>query len=216
MSKYILLLLTLCQIISCSDKDNTKNITGEIKNNAKIKQRPTNDLVSKEGVLLQLKSKKAILDNLKAQKKLELEVLVKEPNKDKLTLVINEQWPEEVETTFNIWKNSEGKVIVVGEYPFSESGDWDIEYLHYFNKKGKIFSFERNTHFFNSICTEGVAHEAIVEFYDTDLKKIDRKYNLVDEAKKELKKENCVMNYDFAYVVNHNLKNYLKKINYRS
>jgi len=216
MSKNIFLLLLLLQILSCSDKKTIKNISGELKSSSNIKQQPASDLVSTEEVLAQLKSKKAGLDTLMAHKKLRLEVFVKEPKKENLTLVKNEQWPEEIETTYNIWKNSQGQVIVIGEYPFSESGDWDIEYLHYYDDKGKIFSFERSTNFFNSICTEGVAYENIVEFYNPDFIKINRSYSLVDEARKNLKKEDCVMNYDFQFSINNNLRDYLKKINYRS
>jgi len=216
MSKNLLLLLLLFQILSCSDKKRTEEIPAELKSSSQVKLQSINDLMSTEEVIAQLKNKKSRIDTIMAHKELILEVLVKEPNKKKLTLVKIEQWPKEIETTYNIWKNVEGQVIVVGEYSTSESGDWDIEYLHYFDNNGKIFSFERNTNFFNSICTEGVAYENIVEFYNSDFIKINSAYSLFDESRENLKKEDCVMNYDFPYSINNNLKEYLKKINYRS
>jgi hypothetical protein len=216
MSKNPLLFILMFQILSCSDKKRNKAIPVKSESSSQVRQKPINELTSTEEIIPQLKNKKARIDTLMAHKELRLEVLVKEPNKGKLTLVKNEQWPEEIETTYNIWENAEGQVIVVGEYPLSESGDWDIEYLHYFDNNGKIFSFERNTNFFNSICTEGVAYESLVEFYNSDFIRINSTTSLVDEARKNLKKEDCVMNYDFPYSINKNLKEYLKKINYRS
>jgi len=109
-----------------------------------------------------------------------------------------------------------GKIKLIGEFPYSESGDWNIGYAHYFENKGRTFSFERKTNFLNSICTDGVAYEIIVEFYNSDFNRVDRIYYLVDENNKELVKKDCTLNYDYPYKVSNNLKSYLKRINYGS
>lgn len=217
MMRCITILLILFITVSCSDISDTKQVSSDLKtdlNEEKINR--STELLPEPDILERLKGQKSQIDTLAARKELKFEVLVKEPNKEKLTIVINQQWPEIVETTFNIWRNSEGQIKRIGEYPFSESGDWNIGYEHYFDKNGKTFSFERNTNFFNSICTDGVAYEKIIEFYNSDFNRLDRIYSLTDKGKQELKKEDCVMNYDYPYDVSNNLENYIKRINYGS
>jgi hypothetical protein len=210
--KYILL---LSLFISCQQKSEKKKITSDLKSDLiKDEINRASEFLPEPGIYERLKGQKMNIDNLESQNKLKLEVFVKEPNKETLTLVINENWPEIIETTYNVWKNENENIVKIGEFPFSESGDWEIEYEHYFDKKGRTFVFERNTSFFNSICAEGIAYEKITEFYNLDFNRIDRNYSLIDKNKTELKKENCEMNYDFPFEVYNNLKNYQNEINY--
>jgi hypothetical protein len=207
--KYILILFIF---VSCQQKSKTKILTSDLQTDLKVDR--LNELLSEPDIIERLIDQKIIIDTLQSQNKLKLEVLVKEPNKEKLTIVLNENWPETIEKTYNIWKNENGNIVLIGEFPTSESGDWDIEYLHYFDKKEKIFAFQRNTNFFNSMCTQGVAYEKIVEYYNSNFNRIKRNYSLFGKNKKGLKKEDCTMNYDYPFEVYYNLKSYLKKINY--
>jgi hypothetical protein len=210
--KYILILFIF---VSCQQKSETKKITSDLQTDIKEdKVNRSNELLPEPDIIERLKGQKIIIDTLQSQNKLKLEVLVKEPNKEKLTIVLNENWPETIETTYNIWKNEKGNIILIGEFPTSESGDWYIEYLHYFDKKEKTFVFQRTTNFFNSMCADGVAYEKIVEYYNSDFNRIERNYSLADKNKKELKKEDCAMHYDYPFEISNNLKSYLNKINY--
>jgi hypothetical protein len=210
--KYILILFIF---VSCQQKSETKKITSDLQTDIKKdKVNRSNELLPEPDIIERLKGQKIIIDTLQSQDKLKLEVLVKEPNKEKLKIVLNENWPETIETTYNIWKNENGNIILIGEFPTSESGDWYIEYLQYFDKKEKTFAFQRNTNFFNSMCTDGVAYEKITEYYNSDFNRIERNYSLTDKNKKELKKDDCAMYYDYPFEVSDNLKSYLKKINY--
>lgn len=167
-------------------------------------------------VLETLKVKKALTDTLVATNILTVEILVKEPGNKKLVVVVNENFPEEVEVTYNILRNADGKILLVGEYPYSESGDWDIGYEHYFDESGLTFSFQKRTNFFNSFCTDGVAYENVVEYYDSSFNRLHQAYSLIDENKQTLKKEECEFPYDYPYEVSNSLKEYLKRINYGS
>jgi len=210
--KYILIIFIF---ISCQQKSETKKITSDLQTDIKEdKVNRSTELLPEPDLIERLEGQKIIIDTLLSQKKLKLEVLVKEPNNEKLTIVLNENWPETIETTYNIWKNENGNIILIGEFPNSESGDWYIEYLQYFDKNEKVFVFQRNTNFFNSMCTDGVAYEKITEYYNSDFNRIERNYSLTDKNKKELKKDDCAMYYDYPFEVSDNLKNYLKKINY--
>jgi len=210
--KYILILFIF---VSCQQKSETKKITSDLQTDIKEdKVNRSNELLPEPDIIERLKGQKIIIDTLQSQNKLKLEVLVKEPNKEKLTIVLNENWPETIETTYNIWKNEKGNIILIGEFPTSESGDWYIEYLHYFDKKEKTFVFQRTTNFFNSMCADGVAYEKIVEYYNSDFNRIERNYSLADKNKKELKKEDSAMHYDYPFEISNNLKSYLNKINH--
>ena len=110
---------------------------------------------SEQDIFEKLKYQKATIDSLFNHNKDKLLIFVKLADKDELEQITNGKFPENVETTFNILKDSFGKVITVSEFPFSESGDWNIILTLYFDKDGKTFAFERQTNFFNSICTDG-------------------------------------------------------------
>lgn len=213
--RYSSILFILILILSCSDKVKIKKVSSDFK--ADLKDEKSNrltELIPEPDILVRLQGMKSKIDTLVTHEKLKLEVLAKEPAKETLTVVIDEQWSEVAETFFSIWRDPKGKIKLIGEYPFSESGDWTIAYLHYFDTNGKVFSFERNTNFYNSICTDGLANENIIEFYNSDFNRIDRIYSLTGKQNLELKKEDCVLNYDYPYEVSNNLENYLKSINY--
>jgi hypothetical protein len=119
----------------------------------------TNRLLPEPDIIERLKYQKTTIDTLFNHSKDKLIVLVKLVDKDEPIQIINGKFPDNVESTFNLLKDSLGQIISASEFPFSESGDWNIIYTHYFDKTGKTFAFERQTNFFNSVCSEGVAYE---------------------------------------------------------
>src|SRR5690606_579000 len=100
-------------------------------------------------------------------------------------------------------------IVATFESPSSESGDWNIVYTHYFDSEGKTFAFERQTYFYNSMCTEGLAHEIITNFYNNDFSVLDKKYQLTDEYGKNLHKDSCQFPYDYSYEISENSEDYL-------
>lgn len=192
---YILTIL-LGLFSSCNSNDSTTSSTSR--------------LVSEPDILERLKYQKTIIDTLFNQRKDKLIVLAKLADKDEPIQIKNGNFPDNVETTFNILKDSLGRVITASEFPFSESGDWNIILTHYFDKDGKTFAFERQTNFFNSICTDGVAYETQTEFYDSDFQLIDKMYKLVDEKNKTLQKDSCQFPYDYEYKVSADIDKYLQ------
>lgn len=170
----------------------------------------TSRLVPEPDILERLKYQKTNIDTLFNQSKDKLIVLAKLADKGETIQIKNGNFPDNVETTFNILKDSLGRVITSSEFPFSESGDWNIILTHYFDKDGKTFAFERQTNFFNSICTDGVAYETQTEFYDSDFQLIDKMYKLVDEKNKTLQKDSCQFPYDYEYKVSADIDKYLK------
>ncbi len=168
----------------------------------------TSRLLPEPNILERLKYQKTTIDTLFKHSKDKLIVLAKLVDKDELIQINNGNFPDNVETTFNILKDSLGQIITASEFPFSESGDWNIILTHYFDKDGKTFAFERQTNFFNSICTDGVAYETQTEFYNSDFQLIDKMFKLVDQKNKTLQKGSCQFPYDYEYKVSADIDKY--------
>lgn len=161
-----------------------------------------------------LRKKKVEIDNYIKKHPKALVLLAKVPKKKELVRVKNEKWPDEVEYSYNVLKDSTGKVIFIMQSPFSESGDWDITYSYYFDPSGEIFCFERFTGFFNSGCTEDAAHEIITKYYDPKFALVSSLYKLTDSKNKPLNKSKCVFNYDFkGYKIYKRVDDCLKSFN---
>ena len=125
-------------------------------------------------------------------------VYVKIQKKNGLLKVINKNFPENVETSYNVFRDKSNRIISVLESPYSESGDWDVEYVHYFDSDGKTIAFERRTGFFNSECTNDAAHEVICHYYNPAFTEISKVYKLTDSKGKTLNKSKCTFNYEFT------------------
>lgn len=128
-------------------------------------------------------------------------VFAKLVDKDELVPIVEENYPENMETTFSMLKDSSGNIITASEIPVSQSGDWYIVFTHYFDKYGKTFAFERQTNFFTSICTEGVAYETKTVYYDDNFETVSDQYKLIDANNQPLNKDSCGHAYNFEYKV---------------
>jgi hypothetical protein len=124
-------------------------------------------------------------------------VLAKVKGQDDLLRVINENWPENIETTFNILKNQNGQIIYIGEFPTSESGDWDLELKHYFADNGRIVAFEKRLAYFNDNCGDGIVVEKQIELYDNLFKVLKTTNTLTDKSGKALSETECGNAYDW-------------------
>jgi hypothetical protein len=167
--------------------------------------------------LADLKQEKKRIDKLAADTS-KLIVLAKIPGKDTPVKVVNDKYPDEVETTYNLLMDDNGNIIYTVEIPFSDSGDWDISYKSYFDKNGRLFAFEREAGFFNSQCTKndvGAAHEKLTRYYNGS-QPVDSIYQLVGDDKKPLIKSKCTFYYNFPYkvITNINLFLYQKRISH--
>jgi len=167
-------------------------------------------LTQKQEYIDSLKSEKIVIDTLFNQNKDKLLIFVKFGDNNEIMQIQNENYPNNITSTFNILKDSEGKIITISEFPFSESGDWNIIFTHYFDKDGKTFAFEKQANFFNSICTDGVAYENQTKYYSTDFQLIDDKYSLIDQNGKELTILNCQFPYNFDYKIFKDISEFLQ------
>ena len=171
----------------------------------------TSRLLPEPDINERLKYQKALIDTLYNHNKDKVKVLVKLVDKDELVEEKNNEFDEiSCEKTFWLLQDTLNKIITISEQPFSVSGDWNIVLTHYFDKDGKTFAFEKQTNFFNSICTDEVAYETLTEFYNSDFKLIDKMYKLVDKNNKPLQKDSCQFPYDYEYKISADLDKYLQ------
>ncbi len=150
------------------------------------------------------------IDSLFNQNKERLIVFAKIAGQEQPIRITNRKFPEQVHTTFNILKDSSGNIITISEIPYSESGDWTIILTHYFDKTGKTFAHKRQADFFNSICTDGVAHEMRVEYYDSYGKLLEKIQTLMDDKKNPLPKDSCQFPYEYEYRISKDLGKYVQ------
>jgi len=121
----------------------------------------------------------------------ELIVLVQVKGQASLQRVINENWPDNLEITYNLLKDKKGKIIYLGEFPTSESGDWTLELKHYFADNGKLIAFEKRLSYFNENCGDGIVVEQQVELYDNEFKIIKTTKTLTDNSGHPLSEKEC-------------------------
>jgi hypothetical protein len=109
--------------------------------------------------------------------------------------------PVGMTTTYQVLRDGADHVVLVIESPVSESGDWSIAVAHYFDAQGRTYAFERRAAFFNSLCTDGLAHERSTRYYDHDGRELGSRHDLHDAAGHPLKREDCEFPYDFPYTM---------------
>jgi hypothetical protein len=142
------------------------------------------------------KERLEIENQIKADK---LIILVKVKGQAELKKVIDQNWPEDIETTYNIFKDQRGQIIYLGEFPTSQSGDWSLGLKHYFGDNGKLIAFEKRLSYFNEDCTDGAVIETIIELYDNDFKIIKTTKTQTDNKGRELKVKDCGHAYNWTF-----------------
>lgn len=167
-------------------------------------------MVRETDITERLKAEKSAIDSFYFDNVSNGLVFAKLENVTEPVAVFSDSFPANTETGFIILKDSAGNIISTSEVPVSISGDWYIVLTHYFDLQGKTFAFERQTNFFNSLCTSGVAYETKTEYYDSKFNMIDSQYILVDEDDKALVKDSCQFPYDSPYTVAHDIDAYLE------
>ena len=197
MKKSAYLLLILVSIIGSCHSNNS---------------RPTQDTTRADStdMLDRLKKTTESIDTMFDKNKNKLIVFANIDGEGEPILITDGKFPGKVHLTINILKDSSGNIIRISEIPFSESGDWTIILTHYFDKAGKTFAHKRQADYYNSICTDGMAHDVRVEYYDSNNKLLEKTQTLVDDKKNPLLKDSCQFPYEYEYKISEDLGKYLQ------
>ncbi|WP_192822561.1 hypothetical protein [Rufibacter sp. LB8] len=221
MKKISILLFLLFTIYACAPKQDDSNDNTQPVVEAEVTTYPSglkNSLVQKKATIdsiFQLELQDTILTLSRKQ----FQVWVKLPSRGFVQVFNN--WPEEIESTFNLLFDNQGRLVRVSEMPFSESGDWDMMFSHYFTAEGKTFAFEKEVSAFNTSCPndeylEGVTREKIIQIYSPSFTMIDSTYKMTDEAGKDITKRKCQLEVESDVKVFKDLPTYLtgNKLNF--
>lgn len=122
-------------------------------------------------------------------------------NKKPLRVKNFDRAPGNLETSYNLYRDSLGVVRFVLESPFNKSGDYLNTFAHYFDDQGRTFAFVRTSNFFHSQCTSGAASEISAYFFDQHQQVIQKMYELKASDGKPLHPDSCVFKYRKAYKI---------------
>lgn len=135
-----------------------------------------------------LKQKKEAMDDYEFKHRKDLIFLIKLEGKKNLVRVKEGDWPDNTEYIYTILKGPTGEIMLIGESPYSQSGDWYIECKHYFNIDGKTFAFSKRESVFDDSVKGGVAMETYSWFYNDKFQIIKNDYRLTDKDDKLIKR----------------------------
>lgn len=111
--------------------------------------------------------------------------------------ITNSLLPKNIQTTYNVLVDDPiDKTLLVGIYPYSESGDWFLEHVYYFDDNDQIFAYNHQLNFFNGICAS-IIQQKTLYYFDQDSKEIFKEYTLTDESGVDLTNKDCVFNYPY-------------------
>ena len=189
MKKYIFYFLLHLTFVGCNNKLNTSSSS----NNNLLTQKKENNSDSLYSSEL-LKIGDSLLEKMP---KKDIKIYVQTPHR--LLKVINENWPKNIETTYNLIEEKNRPFIYI-EVPYSESGDWNNTYTYYFDTSGNTRVIKIVSIFFNSVCLQDALTEETIFLYDTKFNEISKIYKLYDDEGKPVKDTSkCVFNYRFEF-----------------
>lgn len=195
MKTFLLLLVILIALISCRHRQN-------------------HSVSQKDSILLAQKGKKSRIDKYVNSHGKSVITFVKVPGKNELLRVQNKQWPDEIEYTYNIYRDEPGKIIFIAETPFSESGDWAIVYKHYFDDEGNTFVFIEQQSIFDDEVKGGIVRELLVNYYGDSFKKLKQINKITDADYLPIKRSRGDFDFrDDEYDIYKNLNDCLKGYN---
>jgi hypothetical protein len=149
----------------------------------------------------QLENQKLAIESAISAEQSKLIVFARVPDRAALVRVVNEQWPDDVETVYNIWKDESGRVVYIGESPVSQSGDWTLDIGYFFNERGQLFAFEKRLGYFREDCGSGIVVQRDITLYDANFKAISTTRTLTDGEGKPVEGDMCGNGYDWVFEV---------------
>ena len=164
--------------------------------------------------LVSLKQRKAKYESYAYNHRKNIIFLVKISGKKDLLRVKEGDWPDDTEFIYTILKDERGKIMLITQSPYSQSGDWYLECKHYFNSNGKTFAFSKRETVFNDSVKGEVAMETFLRFYNDRFEVIEKDYRLTDGDDKLIKRNKNDFDFrDFKEQVYSNVSDCLKAYN---
>ena len=142
-----------------------------------------------------LKQKKKAIDEYEFRHRKDLIFLIKLEGKKDLLKVKEGDWPDNTECVYTILKNATGKIMLIEQSPYSQSGDWYVEWKHYFDANGNTFAFSKRESLFDESVKGGMAIEEFIKYYDVNFKTVNQSFRLTDVNDKTIKRNRNEFNF---------------------
>lgn len=153
------------------------------------------------------------IDQTYADDPAQIELYMKLAGRDRLLRVKNfDDAPENLVTSYNLFRDARRNVRYVLESPFSASGDWVNTYSHYFHETGRTLAFVRTSAFFDSTCAKASIREISAYFFDQNGKLIQKTYERTDGKGDSLTAAPCELSYRFPYRIYKNLADLRRQV----
>jgi hypothetical protein len=105
-------------------------------------------------------------------------------------------WPDLAEARIHLLRAADGSPRRHVEIPVSESGDWSVAAVHYFDREGRTVGFALEASWFNSGCTE-VLRDFRFMLYDPTFRRKLEERRYLDAAGQPRDTVGCVNPYQF-------------------
>ena len=184
--KELAVIVSCLLIISCNSNSEKQN-----KSASRIEN--VGELIPEPDVNLRLEFEKKTIDStiIKGQKPISY-VLIDEKQKA-IQSDLDGNKIENYEAQYLIYLDSTKAIKAISEIPFSQSGDWYLKQIYYFDNQNRTFGIQKNFNTFqhDEKCGGG---EAIfvntVQFYDKG-KQIGQNETVRDKKNNDLSKDSC-------------------------
>lgn len=94
-------------------------------------------------------------------------------------------------TYYDVQQDNTGKIQSITEYPISQSGDWNAELTHYFDKYERTFVYESQVNSFYNKCGVAPTFTTTTIYYNELFSVVDTMKILLDKTKKKLDIDSC-------------------------
>jgi hypothetical protein len=156
------------------------------------------NVVAADDTAAKLKAKRVAADKYLKQHDKALLLYAKVEGKKYALKIKNEEWPEVVESSFNVLKDARGKIMMILEIPFSQSGDWSITYTHYFDDDGNTYAYKKNINVFDDV-KGGVVYGTQINYYRANHKLLSQSKSIRDKYGKKVIDTGHISMYDSWY-----------------
>ncbi|MCB0395622.1 MAG: hypothetical protein KDD36_03155 [Flavobacteriales bacterium] len=134
------------------------------------------------------------MDSLIGNQRIFVQTFVKQRSmKDLVEIYTDDDWPDE-ETIMAVYQLSyrpNGSTQFFAERLYG-MGDRDVQLTHYFDESNHTVAFEKYVKYYQNGCSEGLAQETAITYFDGQFHEVSSEYLLTDENENPLHGADCI------------------------
>lgn len=183
------MLLALVPLLACRERRGPEPGAGEVPGGA-LAALPDGPAASDSA---SLRAYTEVIDSFSQQAHEELYAVA---NGQLVPVADEASWPELAEAQIRVLRAADGTPRRHVESPVSESGDWSVAAVHYFDREGRTVGFALEASWVNSGCTEVLRDHRFL-LYDERFRRRLEEERFLDADGLATDTTGCLMPYDF-------------------